>query len=331
MGWRIAGACFTPGPGPRIGWGFVRGSGPTSRVCPFTLAAARRRPGPGATVGDRAAPGVGEREAPSVASAGGEGAGQIAGLTRVEWPVTTRVAGCVGHAEPRGQRHREIHGPAGAGGGVYGPAGAGGGVYGPAEAGGRSAVPLRPGEGSAVPLESVGWCVGLGTTGSPGSREPTGVPESRARNASARRVSMVPGTPAAFSCLARAVRCWSAARTDAGEGRAPPGRRSRHARPTVRPAHPAGRAPCAGAPRRDPRPAPRGGWRRATPRWSGPAPNRRWHAQPQPRDRRRARDLVGHHHGPGQVDVPGGERLAGQRQAAQGDGKIKHPVRGAPG
>jgi len=42
------------------------------------------------------------------------------------------------------------------------------------------------------------------------------------------------------------------------------------------------------------------------------------------------RDLVGHHHGPGQVDVPGGERLAGQRQAAQGDGKIKHPVRGAP-
>src|SRR5262249_17182394 len=41
------------------------------------------------------------------------------------------------------------------------------------------------------------------------------------------------------------------------------------------------------------------------------------------------RDLVGDHHGPGQVDVPGGERLAGQRQTAQGNGKIKHSVRGA--
>src|SRR5690242_2337991 len=137
MGWRIAGACFTPGPSPRIGRGFVWGSGPASRVGPFTVAAAHGRPGPGATMGDGAAPGVGEREAPSVASAGGEGAGQIAGLTRVEWPVTACVAGRVGDAEPRGQRHREIHGSAEARGRVYGPAEARGRVYGPAEAGGR--------------------------------------------------------------------------------------------------------------------------------------------------------------------------------------------------
>src|SRR5262249_27927337 len=94
------------------------------------------RPGPGATVGDGAAPGVGERETPSVASAGGEGAGEIVGVARVEWPVTAGVAGCIGQTEPRGQRHREVHGSAEAGGWVHGSAEGGGWVHGSGEGGG---------------------------------------------------------------------------------------------------------------------------------------------------------------------------------------------------
>jgi hypothetical protein len=42
-------------------------------------------------------------------------------------------------------------------------------------------------------------------------------------------------------------------------------------------------------------------------------------------------DLVGDHHGTGQVDVSGSERSAGQGQAAQCDGQAEHLVRGAPG
>ena len=51
------------------------GSGSASWGRPVTMAAIVRRPVPGATVGDRAAPGVREREAPLVASTGGEGVG----------------------------------------------------------------------------------------------------------------------------------------------------------------------------------------------------------------------------------------------------------------
>jgi hypothetical protein len=42
-------------------------------------------------------------------------------------------------------------------------------------------------------------------------------------------------------------------------------------------------------------------------------------------------DLIGDHHGTGQVDVAGGERPAGQGQAAQRDGEAEYLVRGPPG
>ena len=43
------------------------------------------------------------------------------------------------------------------------------------------------------------------------------------------------------------------------------------------------------------------------------------------------RDLIGDHHGAGQVDVPRGERSAGQGQAAQRDGQAENLVRSPPG
>jgi hypothetical protein len=42
-------------------------------------------------------------------------------------------------------------------------------------------------------------------------------------------------------------------------------------------------------------------------------------------------DLIGDHHGAGQVDVPGSERSAGEGQAAQRDSQAEHLIRGAPG
>jgi hypothetical protein len=42
-------------------------------------------------------------------------------------------------------------------------------------------------------------------------------------------------------------------------------------------------------------------------------------------------DLIGDHHGAGQVDVSGSERPAGQGQAAQRDGQAEHLVRGTAG
>src|SRR5215831_17311351 len=124
------------------------------------MAAIRHRPRPGAAVGDRAAPGVGEREAPSVAGAGGEGLGQIARVTRVEWPVTARIAGRVGQAEPRSQRHREIYGPAEAGGRAHGSADAGGRADGPAEAGGRADGPAEAGGRADGPVDAGGRAPG---------------------------------------------------------------------------------------------------------------------------------------------------------------------------
>src|SRR5207249_3731403 len=91
---------------------------------------------PCTTVGDRAALRVGEGEAPSVAGAGGEGVGQIAGVTRVERSVAARVAGRVGQSEPRRQRHREIHGAVETGGLVDGAAQTGGLINGAVETGG---------------------------------------------------------------------------------------------------------------------------------------------------------------------------------------------------